>query len=112
MASYEKKLAAQRTAWAKARTNEIARKNQHVIKAGANLPSQWGKVVDNEQRLIDNGHYMKTSEGASLDHYRELLKDEKNRLARGLSREDYANKKRLGTLESVADIKNIKGKNR
>lgn len=35
-----------------------ARKSKNVIQAG-NQPSQWGHVVQNETRLIDNGHFMK-----------------------------------------------------
>jgi hypothetical protein len=54
-----------------------AEKSKHVVKAGANLPSQWGKVVANEQRLIDNGHFMKTSERAQLDYYREQYRKAK-----------------------------------
>jgi len=52
-------------------------KERHVIKAGANLPSQWGRVVTNEQRLIDNGHFMKSSERASLDFHRESYRKAK-----------------------------------
>lgn len=59
-----------------------AKKSQNVVKAGANLQSQWGKVVTNEQRLIDNGHFMKTNEGARLDYlreqYRKLKKSQKS----------------------------------
>ncbi len=54
-----------------------AEKSKHCIKAGANLPSQWGKVVTNEQRLIDNGHYMKSSERAQLDYLRERVRQAK-----------------------------------
>ena len=46
-------------------------KDKNVVKAGANLASQWGKVVTNEQRLIDNGHFMKTSDQARLSFLRE-----------------------------------------
>lgn len=56
-----------------------ARKSQKVVKAGANLASQWGKVVTNEQRLIDNGHFMKTNEGARLDYLKEQYRREKKR---------------------------------
>lgn len=70
----EKSLAKAR---AQNRKEEIARKQGHVIKAGANLPSQWGQVVTNEQRLIDNGHYMKTGEGAKLDYMREQYRKAK-----------------------------------
>ncbi len=73
----EKSLAKAR---ARNRQEEIARKQGHVIKAGANLPSQWGQVVTNEQRLIDNGHYMKTSEGARLSFLREEYKKAKKAL--------------------------------
>lgn len=41
------------------------------------IASQWGKVVDNEQRLIDNGHFMKTSEQAKLSYLREEIKKSK-----------------------------------
>lgn len=75
--SYEKKLAAQRMLEARMRQAQIERKNKSVIKAGANLASQWGKVVTNEQRLIDNGHYMKTNEGARLDYLREQIRKAK-----------------------------------
>lgn len=75
--SYEKKLLAQRKLEAKMRQARSDEKNRHVIKAGANLPSQWGKVVTNEQRLIDNGHFMKTSEGAKLDYMRERYRQAK-----------------------------------
>lgn len=53
-----------------------AEKSKKVVKAG-NLPSQWGRVVSNEQRLIDNGHYMKSSERATLDYLRENLRKAK-----------------------------------
>lgn len=53
-------------------------KSKNVIKAGGNLQSQWGQVVTNEQRLIDNGHYMKTSEKAKLDYMRETYRKAKN----------------------------------
>ena len=75
--SYEKRLMAQRKLEAKQKMAIADRKNKNVIKAGANLPSQWGKVVNNEQRLIDNGHYMKTSEGAKLDYMRERYREAK-----------------------------------
>lgn len=54
-----------------------AEKSKHCIKAGANLPSQWGKVVSNEKRLIDNGHYMKSAERAQLDYMREAYRKAK-----------------------------------
>lgn len=79
--SYEKKLAMQRKIEAKLRQEKAAAKNRNVITAAPNLPSQWGKVVTNEQRLIDNGHFMKTSAGAKLDYLREQIrkvKKEKN----------------------------------
>lgn len=59
----------------KAASNEI--KTKLCIKAGANLQSQWGKVVQNEQRLIDNGHYMKSGPKAQLDHLREQIRKNK-----------------------------------
>lgn len=62
---------------ARLQAEKNARKSQHCIKAGANLPSQWGKVVTNEQRLIDNGHYMKTGKQAELAFMREAYKREK-----------------------------------
>ena len=52
-------------------------KSKNCIAAGANLPSQWGRVVTNEQRLIDNGHFMKTGEGARLDYLREQYRKAK-----------------------------------
>jgi hypothetical protein len=55
-----------------------ARKSKNVVRAGANLASQWGRVVTNEQRLIDNGHFMKSSERAALDYARERYKKAKN----------------------------------
>lgn len=58
-----------------------AEKSKNVIQAG-NLRSQWGQVVTNEQRLIDNGHYMKSAERATLDfmreQYRKAKKAQKN----------------------------------
>lgn len=36
-----------------------ARKSRNVVKAGSNLASQWGKIVMNEQSLIDRDHYIK-----------------------------------------------------
>lgn len=66
----QKKLEARLTA------QRNADKSKNVVKAG-NLPSQWGKVVSNEQRLIYNGHFMKTSEGARLDYMREQYRKAK-----------------------------------
>lgn len=62
---------------AELRAAQNAEKSKKCIKAGANLPSQWGKVVNNEQRLIDNGHFMKTSQKAQLDYLREQIKKRK-----------------------------------
>ena len=76
----EKERAYQRKLEARLKAEKNAEKSKNCIKAGANLPSQWGKVVNNEQRLIDNGHYMKTSEGAKLDYLREQVKRQKNAL--------------------------------
>lgn len=67
----QKKLEAKLTA------QRNAEKSKNCIKAGANLPSQWGQVVTNEQRLIDNGHFMKTGEGAKLDYMREQYRKAK-----------------------------------
>lgn len=61
----------QRKLEARIQAERNAAKSRNVVKAGANLASQWGKVVTNEQRLIDNGHFMKTSEGARLDYLRD-----------------------------------------
>ncbi len=76
----EKERAYQRKLEARLTAAKNAEKSKHCITAGA-LPSQWGKVVSNEQRLIDNGHYMKTSEGARIDflreQYRKLKKAQK-----------------------------------
>jgi hypothetical protein len=55
-----------------------AEKSKNVVKCGANLHSQWGRVVQNESRLIDNGHYMKSAERAKLDYYREEIRKAKN----------------------------------
>lgn len=77
MGAHTKKLMAQRKLEAQVRQARSDEKNRHVIKAGANLPSQWGKVVNNEKRLIDNGHYMKTAEGAKLDYMRERYRQAK-----------------------------------
>ena len=54
-----------------------AEKDKKVIKCGANLESQFGKVVQNEQRLIDNGHFMKSAPKAKLDYMRESYKKAK-----------------------------------
>lgn len=62
---------------ARLQAQKNAEKSKNVIKAGANLPSQWGQVVTNEQRLIDNGHYMKTGERAQLDYLRERVRKAK-----------------------------------
>jgi len=67
----QKKLAA------KLQASINAEKSKNCIKAGANLASQWGRVVTNEQRLIDNGHFMKTGEGARLDYLREQYRKAK-----------------------------------
>ena len=56
-----------------------ARKSKNVVRAGANLASQWGRVVTNEQRLIDNGHFMKSSQRAALDYARERYRKMKNK---------------------------------
>ena len=77
MGAHTKKLMAQKRLEAQVRQARSDEKNRHVLKAGANLPSQWGKVVNNEKRLIDNGHYMKTSEGAKLDYMRERYRKAK-----------------------------------
>lgn len=73
----KKEFALQAKAIAELRRVELERKSKNVVKCGANLASQWGKVVDNEQRLIDNGHFMKTSEQAKLSYLREELKKSK-----------------------------------
>ena len=93
--SYEKKLLAQRKLEAKLRQARVDEKNKHVIKAGANLPSQWGRVVTNEQRLIDNGHFMKTSQGARLDYLRDQVRKAKKQ-ARGNESKHYHVKTRNG----------------
>lgn len=69
---------AQKRLEARLTAQKNAEKSKNCIKAGQ-LPSQWGKVVTNEQRLIDNGHFMKTSEGAKLDYLREQYRAEKKR---------------------------------
>lgn len=73
----EKERAYQRKLEARLQAGINAKKSKHCIKAGANLPSQWGRVVSNEQRLIDNGHFMKTGEGARLDYMREAYRKAK-----------------------------------
>lgn len=72
----EKERAYQRKLEARLTAAKNAEKSKNCITA-ANLPSQWGQVVTNEQRLIDNGHYMKTSEGAKLDYLRERYRKAK-----------------------------------
>lgn len=66
----------QRKLEAKVQAQRNAEKSKSVIVAG-NLQSQWGKVVTNEQRLIDNGHFMKTGERAKLDYLRESYRKAK-----------------------------------
>lgn len=72
----DKERAYQRKLEARLQADINARKSKNVIKAG-NLHSQWGKVVTNEQRLIDNGHFMKSSERANLDYMREAYRKAK-----------------------------------
>ena len=78
-----------------------ARKGKNVVAAG-NQPSQWGKVVQNETRLIDNGHYMKTSVQASLSYLREnyakLKKEKKGQVFRLVRKE---NGKTIEVLEKA-----------
>lgn len=63
--------------WAKMRQNEILRKSQaQKAQSSGGVSSQWGKVTS-ESRLIDNGHYMKSSERATLDYYRDQVKKTK-----------------------------------
>jgi predicted DNA-binding WGR domain protein len=76
----KQEIAAQRKLAARLQAEKNAEKSKNVIQAGANLPSQWGKVVTNEQRLIDNGHFMKTSERAKLDFMRESYRKRKKEL--------------------------------
>jgi len=71
----ERELQAKMAAKLQADINE--RKTKNCIKAGANLHSQWGRVVTNEQRLIDNGHFMKSGEKAKLDYLREEVRKAK-----------------------------------
>lgn len=62
---------------AKLRQQEIARKSQaQKLQNSGAVASQWGKVTS-ESRLIDNGHYMKSSERATLDYYREQVRQAK-----------------------------------
>lgn len=68
--------ATQRKLEAKITAMKNAEKSKNVVVAG-NLQSQWGKVVTNEQRLIDNGHFMKTGERAKLDYLRESFRKAK-----------------------------------
>jgi predicted DNA-binding WGR domain protein len=76
MATIKEMLRAKK-AEAELRAESNARKSKNVIKAGDNLQSQWGKVVTNEQRLIDNGHFMKSAQKAQLDYLREQIKRRK-----------------------------------
>ena len=75
----KKEFALQAKAIADLRKAEIERKSKNCIKCGANLNSQWGQVVQNDSRLIDNGHYMKTAEQAKLSYYREEIKKAKKK---------------------------------
>jgi hypothetical protein len=73
----QKERQAQKRLEARLKAEINAQKSKNTVKAGANLPSQWGRVVTNEQRLIDNGHFMKTNEGARLDYLREQYRKAK-----------------------------------
>lgn len=55
---------AQKVLESKLQAESNARKSRRVIKAGANLSSQWAQIVTNEQRLIDNEHFMRTNKSA------------------------------------------------
>lgn len=66
-----KEMLQQKKVEAQLQAQKNEQKSKNVIKCGANLASQWGKVVNNEQRLIDNGHFMKTDEMAKIDYARE-----------------------------------------
>jgi hypothetical protein len=70
----KKEYALQAKAIAELRRVELERKSKNVVKCGANLHSQWGQVVQNESRLIDNGHYMKSADQARLSFVREEVK--------------------------------------
>lgn len=60
----------QRKLEAKLRSKQIQAKRRPLEESGY-VRTQWGSVVTNETRLIDNGHYMKTSAQAGLDFKRE-----------------------------------------
>ena len=65
---------------AKLRQLEIQRKVQaQKVQSSGSVSSQWGKVTS-ESRLIDNGHYMKSSQRATLDYYREQVKKTKSEI--------------------------------
>ena len=64
---YQKKIEARLNA-------EKNRAKNRPLQASGNVKSQWGNVVTNENRLIDNGHYMKTSEQGTRDHLRDKLR--------------------------------------
>lgn len=72
----EKESAYQRKLEARLQAEINAKKSKNVILAG-NLQSQWGKVVTNEQRLIDNGHFMMTGDQAKLSYLKESYKKTK-----------------------------------
>lgn len=60
----------QRKLEAKLRSKQIQAKRRPLEESGY-VRTQWGSVVTNETRLIDNGHYMKTSAQAGQDYKRE-----------------------------------------
>lgn len=64
---------AQKRLEAKFHAENIAKKQRPLQNSG-NVKSQWGQVVTNESRLIDNGHFMKTAEQGKRDFLRGEVK--------------------------------------
>jgi len=73
MARYERRLAKQRVHESRLQT-EINASKSRPMQASGNVPSQWGQVVDNEQRLIDCSHFMKSDKRAKQDYDREVIR--------------------------------------
>lgn len=60
----------QRRLEAQLRSKQIQAKRRPLEESGY-VKTQWGTVVTNESRLIDNGHFMKTAAQAGQDYKRE-----------------------------------------
>lgn len=63
----------QAMAQAAARKKSIAEKRRPLEESGQ-VPSQWGKVTA-ENRLIDNGHLMRSGAGARQNYLREQARN-------------------------------------